>query len=273
MDYCRPKTLGKAAGELARPGLRLLAGGTDLLPRLGRELAWPAGLVDLKAIPELRGIERRGGLLRIGAATPLVDLLESSELAAFPALLEACRLFAARAIRNRATLGGNLVNASPAADCVPPLMVHEAVCVTNRRRVPIADFPRGPGETILERGEILTAFELPLPPEGSRSFFVKLAPREAMAIAGVNFAGLIVEREGKVALARIALGAVAPTAIRAKDAESYLEGKALTGEIAVEAASLSAQAASPIDDIRATADYRRLMIERLLNWELDKILV
>ena len=271
MDYCRPKSLGEATRALGVPGARVLSGGTDLLARIGRGEAWPTGLVDLKALSELRGIERQEGLLRIGASTPIADIIESSLLGPFPALREACRLFAARAIRNRASLGGNLVNASPAADSVPPLMVHETVCVTDRRRIPIADFVLGPGETVLEAGEILLSFELPLPPEGARAFFVKLAPREAMAISVINFAGLIIERDGKVALARIALGALAPRVVRAKAAESYLEGNELTREIASIAAKLSTEAASPIDDIRATADYRSRMLVRLLEWELFKL--
>ncbi len=271
LDYRRPKNLGEAAEALAASGARGLAGGTDLLLRLGRDEAWPPGLVDLKALPELQGVERRGGLLRIGAATPLTEIRESAELRAFPALAEAIDRFAARAIRNRATLGGNLANASPAADTVPPLVIHEAVCLTDRRRVPVAELATGPGETILEDGEIIVAVEIPLPPDDARSFFVKLAPRDAMAIAVVNLAALIVVREGRVALARLALGSVAPTVIRARGAEGRLEGSGFDAEAIAEAARLAAEEASPIDDIRATADYRRLMIERLLNWELGKL--
>ncbi len=271
MDYRRPKNLGEAAEALAVSGARGLAGGTDLLLRLGRDEAWPPGLVDLKALPELQGIEGKDGILRLGAATPLSELHESPELRPFPALLRAIEHFAARAIRNRATLGGNLANASPAADTVPPLVVHEAVCVTDRRRLPVAELASGPGETVLEPGEIIVSIELPEPPTDALSFFVKLAPREAMAIAVVNLAALIVEREGRVALARIAMGSVAPTVIRVRDAEGCLEGRVLDDETIAEAADLAAEEASPIDDIRATADYRREMIRRLLNWELGKL--
>ncbi len=271
MDYSRPKNLGEASKALAVSGALGLAGGTDLLVRLGRDEAWPTGLVDLKAVPEMRGIQSQNGLLRIGAATPLSEVLESGAIEHFPALGSALRSFAARAIRNRATLGGNLANASPAADTIPPLIVHEAVCVTQHRRIAVADLAQGPGKTLLKSGEIIVSVEIPKPPEDARSFFVKLAPREAMAIAVVNLAGLIVQRDDKVVLARLALGSVAPTVIRAKKAEALLEGFPLTEETIRQASLAAAEDASPIDDIRAPAEYRSRMILRLLNWELRKL--
>jgi len=271
MEYVRPATLDEAIEALASPGARGLAGGTDMLVRLGRGEPWPAGLVDLKGLPELRGISPRDGLLRLGAATTITELLESPQLDAFPALHRACRLFAARSVRNRATIGGNLVNASPAADCVPALMIHETVCVTDRRRIPVSDFFRGPGETLLERGEILVALELPLPPEGGKEFFVKLAPRDTMAIAVASLAGFVLQRKGQVVQARFALGAVAPTPIRAHAAEMALGGGPLTIASARDAARLAAEAADPIDDLRATASYRRRMVRRLMEWELGKL--
>ncbi|MBC8367794.1 xanthine dehydrogenase family protein subunit M [bacterium] len=270
MNYSRPKTLGEAARALAVSGAIGLAGGTDLLVHLGRDEAWPPGLVDLKEIPELHGIRSQDGIIRIGAATPLSQILESPAIEDFPALGQALRSFAGRAIRNRATLGGNLANASPAADTLPPLMIHEAVCLTQHRRIAVADLAVAPGETMLRPGEIIVSVEIPLPPKDAQSFFVKLAPREAMAIAVVNLAGLIVQSDGEVVLARIALGSVAPTVIRAKEAEEILEGHTLTKDAISQASLAAAEAASPIDDIRATADYRRRMIARLLNWELGR---
>ncbi len=270
MNYSRPKNLGEAARALAVSGAIGLAGGTDLLVRLGRDKAWPTVLVDLKAIPELYGIQLHGGLLRIGATTPLSEIMESPSIDQFPALRKSLLSFAARAIRNRATLGGNLANGSPAADTIPPLMIHEAVCVTQHRNIPVAELAQEPGKTVLKPGEIIVSVEIPLPPNDAQSFFVKLAPREAMAIAVVNVAGLIVQREGEVVLARIALGSVAPTVIRARNAEKVLEAGALTPDAIKEACFTAAAAATPIDDIRATADYRRRMIVSLLGWELAK---
>jgi len=271
MKYFRPASLEEACRILAEPGAQGLAGGTDLMVGLGRSFPWPETIVDLKTLPDLYGIERRGGVLRIGACATLAQMAAHAEIAKLPSIGEACRSFAARQIRNRATLGGNLVNASPAADLVPPLMTLEAVCVTDRRRIPLESFSTGPGSTILEPGEILLAVELPIPPEGSHAFFVKLAPRDLMAIAIVNLAGLLVLRDGKVALARIALGSVAPTVIRAKRSEAVLENHPLDERRIAEIALMAAEEAMPIDDIRASAKYRRLMVERILAWELSKL--
>jgi CO/xanthine dehydrogenase FAD-binding subunit len=272
LDYSRPKNIGEASKALAVSGALGLAGGTDLLVRLGRDEAWPPGLVDLKAVPEMQGIQSQNGLLRIGAATPLSEILESKAIEHFPALDSSLRSFAARSIRNRATLGGNIANASPAADTLPPLMVHEAVCVTQHRRIAVADLFLGPRKTVLKPGEIIVSVEIPQPPDDAQSFFVKLAPREAMAIAVVNLAGLIVQRDNKVILARLALGSVAPTVIRAKEAEALLEGSPLTDDAIKQASLAASEAASPIDDIRATADYRRRMVLSLLDWELRKLI-
>lgn len=271
MNYHRPANLDEARRALAEPGARALAGGTDLMVGMGHAAPWPAALVDLKSLPELQGLERNNGVLRIGAATTLSELRESPHVESFPALAKACRHFAARQIRNRATLGGNIVNASPAADLVPPLIAHEAVCVSDHRRIPLVEFTTGPGRTVLEPGEILVAVEIPIPPKDGRAFFVKHAPREAMAIAVVNLAGFFVLREGRVALARIALGSVAPTVIRARRCEVLLEGEPLGDSVIAEAVRAAVEEAAPIDDIRATARYRNLMIARLLRWELSNL--
>lgn len=271
MDYLRPATLEDALAALTSPGARALAGGSDLLVRCGRDEPWPEHLVDLKGLAELRGIEEIDGILRIGALATVAELLESRVLEAWPALEQACLRFAGRQIRNRATLGGNLANASPAADSIAPLMIHEAVCVSDRRRIPIAEFFLGPGRTVLEAGELLLQIEIPREPEGTRSFYVKLAPREAMAISVVGVAGLLILREGKVALARLALASVAPTVIRARRAETFLEGGILDKDRIREAARLAAEASHPIDDIRASAAYRRRMVERLTAWELSRL--
>jgi len=271
LKYLRPRNLQEALRALRESGAIPLAGGTDLMVHLGRDREWPGSLVDLKGLPELRGLERRDGLLRIGAACTLAELAESPLLNGLPALRQTTAHFAGRQIRNRATVGGNLVNASPASDLAPVLLVHEALCVTDRRRIPLEGFATGPGSTRLDPGEVLVCVEIPLPPEGSREFFVKLAPREAMAIAVVNLAALLVMREGRCALARVALGSVAPTVMRAGGCESALQGSALDAESLALAARRAAEECAPIDDIRAGADYRRLMVERLLAWELGRI--
>ncbi|MDP6419449.1 MAG: xanthine dehydrogenase family protein subunit M [Candidatus Krumholzibacteria bacterium] len=264
MKYLCPRTLADAESALAREDALALAGGSDLLVHLGCDRDWPGTLVDLKNLKELQGVESEGGLLRLGAALTVSELADSREIHSFPALKEACRSFAGRQICNRATLGGNLVNASPAADLVPPLITHEAQLVTTRRRMPVEELAVGPGETCLEAGEILLSVELPWPPDESRDFFFKLAPRDAMSISVVSVAGLLLFRDKEVLAARLALGSVAATVIRAKEAERALEGKCLSPDGIRKAASLAAAASSPIDDLRGSASYRREMVERIL---------
>ena len=270
MRYDRPQTIADAAAALAAGDARALAGGTDLLVRLGREQGWPAGLVDLKSLPELQGIEVRKDVLRVGAAAPLADLHAHPALAAWPALAESLRVFAARAIRERATLGGNLANASPAADTVPPLIVYGARAVTTRRELPVEEVATGPGRTQLEAGEIITAVEIPRPPVGAVSVFHKLAFRDAMAIAVVNVAAQLVLEGRVVREARIALGAVAPTVIRAHAAEAALIGKPLDDARIAACAAAAAADCAPIDDLRGTAAYRRTMVERILVYRLGR---
>ncbi len=271
MRYLRPTRLADAIAALGETGGRALAGGTDLLVHTGREEPWPAGLVDLKALPELRELGRDGDVLRIGAGLPLSELIAAPELAPFPILLESMRVFAARQIRERATLGGNLANASPAADTLPPLICHDARCITDRRVIPVEELATGPGETRLEADELILAVELPLPRPASRGFFHKLAPREAMAISRVTVCAWLESRGGDVGEVRIALGAVAPTVIRARNAERELRDGALDPQRIAVAAAAAAAECRPIDDLRASADYRRSMVERLLDYELNRL--
>ena len=296
MRYLKPRSVDEASEALAG-GARALAGSTDLMVRLGRMEDWPAALVDLKGIAALGGIrplapgeegapgdediapaasgarddgDGAGGL-RLGALVTLAELKAAPALHAWPALAGACRVFAARQIRNRATLGGNLANASPAADTVPVLAAYGARCVTNRRALPVAELATGPKRTSLAPGELITALELPAPPAGARSFFFKLAPREAMSIAVVSVAGCL-EMDGPVVRrARLVLGSVAPTIVRAREAEAVLAGRRLAPETARAAAAAAAEAARPIDDLRARASYRKTMVARIVAYELSRL--
>jgi len=274
MQYSRPARLADALAALAAAGgaARPLAGGTDLLVRFGREAPWPAALVDLKALPELHVFIDTPAGIRVGAAVPLADLYAAPALGAWPALAEALRLFAARAIRERATLGGNLANASPAADTLPPLIAYGARCVTDRRTLAVEDLMLGPGRTALAPGELIVAVEIPRPAPGAASFFHKLAFRDAMAIAVVSVAASLEIAGGEVKRARIALGAVAPTVLRARAAEIALVGWPFTREAIAAAAAAAAAECAPIDDLRATAAYRRTMVERLLAYHLGRLL-
>ena len=268
MLYSKPEDLLSALAALAA-GAKPLAGGTDLMVGLGGERPWPGALVDLKALPELHVLEHDGTGLRIGAGVPLAELLAGDTLADFPALRSAIETFAARQIRERATLGGNIANASPAADTLPPLIAYGAVCRTDRRELAAEAVCTGPGSTCLEPGELLLEITVPGPPAGAISFYHKLAPRDAMAIAIVGVAGCLEFKGGVVTSARIALGAVAPVVLRARNAEAKLVGRALDRASVSAAAAAAMAECSPIDDLRASATYRRRMVGRIVEYQLS----
>jgi carbon-monoxide dehydrogenase medium subunit len=249
---------------------RVIAGGTDLILRMRDEVLTPSLLIDLRRI-SLDGIVRCDDELRLGAFVSLSQLLESDDMAHyFPALPAACREFAGPPIRNRATLGGNIVNASPAADMVPPLIAYDASIVLSSsdgdRVLPLLEFFVGPGQSIIERDEILTEIRLPLMPPSSAATFIKLGQRRSMAISQVNMTTrLSVEESGVVSEARIVLGAVAPVPMRAVAAEQAISGKALSEELLCAAAQKAREEITPISDVRASHSYRMEMTEVLVR--------
>lgn len=276
-DVLRPRTLEEALRWLDEvPGSRALAGGTDLLVQLrdGRRRA--DTVVDLGPLG-LVGIDEAGGGVEIGALTPMDTLARDERIATdWPALAQAAGLVGAWPIQCRATLGGNLANASPAADTAPPLLVADAAvhlaARRGRRIVPLRDFFRGPGQTVLEPGEVVLAVRLPRRPvsEGARVFerFVKVGPRREQIISVVSVAIRLVVADGDIREAAVALGAVAPTPVRAARVEAYLAGQRCSAAVRQRAAALLQEDISPIDDVRAPAAYRRLaaavVLDRLL---------
>ena len=254
----------------AHPDAAILAGGTDLVvgARSGKR-SLPDAILAIHRVAELRGIEPlRRDAVSIGALTSHADI-ESSEAIRrdWTALSDASALVGSPATRHLGTIGGNVCNASPAMEAGSPLLVFDArVELASKRRkrtLPFAEFVTGPGRTASEPGELLTAIVLPplkrKPPAGSA--YLRLEYRQAMEIAVVGAAALIgVDKKGRCRLARIALTAVAPTCIRAEEAEKMLEGERITDELVAQASRAAALAARPIDDVRATADYRREMV-------------
>jgi len=274
--YHRPTSLG-AALELAaeNPDARFIAGGTDLLVKLRRRVhASPAALISLRRIDELTRVEV-GECLRIGAAVPLADLAVNQHVRErLPALTDALATFGSRQIRNVATLGGNLGNASPGADAAPPLLVHEArlelQSTSGVREIPLAEFFRGPGETALGPGEILTAVLVDPPGEGAASAFLRKS-RVSMDLAIASVAVLL-ERDGaRCTKARVAAGAVAPTPLRLEAAEAALEGTALDEAACAAAVASVDTAIAPISDVRAEEWYRRHVTAVLLKRALMKL--
>lgn len=279
-EYFAPQSFKDAASLLLRYGskAKLLAGGTDLCLRLERRVVDPGVVVDLKKIPALRGIKTNRQGLTIGAVT-LMDQIASSSLvkSRYAIIAEAAAVVGSIQTRNRATLGGNLCNASPAADTAPALIALSAcarIASSRRQReVPLEEFFIGPGKTCLQPNELLKEIFIPTPAKKSGSSFQRCT-RTAMDIALVNcavFLSLAPKREiiGDI---RIALGAVAPTPVRAGPAEAFLKDKIADEEAIEKAAGLAAASVSPIDDVRSSASYRREMVRVLTRRALQEAL-
>lgn len=264
----QPTSIGEAVQLLAAEGgaARLLAGGTDLLVDMKLGTVRPPTIVNLKRIRGLDRIEPVDGGTRIGALARICAI-ESSELIRerYPALWQASRSLGTRPIRNLATIGGNLGRSSPASDMAPPLIVHGARIQVEgpagTRSVPVEDFYLRPGVSCLATGEIVTSVLLPDPSPGTGSAFRKLGKRGGgwdIALVGVS-AGILLGGAGEVADARIALSSVAPTPLRAREAEAWLRGRPPSEENLAEAAHLAAEETRPITDVRASASYRRTL--------------
>lgn len=254
------------------PDARLLAGGTDLLVRLRREPS-TATLISLERVAGLRAIEttRDDGALAIGATTRIAELADSSVLAdRAPLLQRAAQAFGAPAIRNMATLGGNLCTASPAGDCLPPLYALgaqvELISAAGCRRLPIADFILAPGRTVLARGEVVTRVLLPAREPFAWQSYEKIGRRRSLAISVVSFAGLLRLADAqRVAEVHLAWGAVGPTVVSAPEIADGMVGRTLDPAL-IDAAVENARAVvQPIDDLRAGAGYRRALVGNLLR--------
>ncbi len=275
-DYLRPTSIEEALRLGAEPGARFIAGGTDLMVRL-KEGAEQAGtLVSLRSVPGLSGVEESAdGALRIGAATPLAEIEGSALLAGrYPALARACSTVGSVQIRGVATLGGNLCNASPTADTLPALLVYgaevEVEGAQGARRVALDEFVTGPGETVLGASELVVALRLAAPPPGRRSLFEKFG-RTALDLALVNLALALELEEGIVRRPLLAAGAVAPTPLRLRAVEEAIDGRLLDDALLDEAAGLARREVTPIDDLRASADYRRHLTAVLVRRGLEQL--
>jgi len=252
----------------------IIAGGTDLLVRMRTGALEPDLLVDLRLL-ELDRIEEQKNLVSIGAYATHTDVLRSKILAKnFPVLVEAAREIAGPPIRNRGTLGGNLVNASPAADLATPLLIYnaEAVIVNKdgERLVPLEVFFKGPGETDLKPGEILKEIRIPKPISHTGAAFSKLGKRKAMAIAVVSVAArMTIDGGGRINQARVALGSVSPVPMRAYETEQFLVGKAPSKDLFSKAGEIARSESSPITDLRSTFEYREKMVSVLTRRTLE----
>ena len=259
--FAAPQSVDEAVKLLGADGAKPLSGGTDLIVQLRSGRNRPNAIVDLKKIPGLIGIEKTADGFTIGAATPGIALGENKALvAAYPGVVEGCELIGSTQVQGRASLAGNLCNASPAADSVPAMAACGTIAVVagpnGTREMPVADVPKSPGRTSLAAGEFITAFKLPTPAAHSSDAYLRFIPRTEMDIAVVG-AGVNITREsatGKITKASVWLGAVAPTIVEV-DA-SCLVGTMLDDDALAKLDAAAQAVCNPIDDKRGTVEYR-----------------
>ncbi len=270
--YVAPKSLAEAYTVLANgKSSQFLAGGTDVIVQLREGRRHCDQVIDLKHIPDLMGMRwLPGGTLEIGAAKPLAEIYEDAEVASrLPGLVDAASLIGGIQVQSRASLGGNLCNASPAADSSPALMVLGARLVigsaSGTRELPVEQFFTGPGRNALASGEILLAVQVPPPGPHAASFYLRFIPRNEMDIA-VASAGAFLRLDAagaRIEAARIALGAVGPTPLMSAGAAAALAGQAPTREVFERAGAAAAETSTPITDMRGSAAQRRHLVSVL----------
>jgi aerobic carbon-monoxide dehydrogenase medium subunit len=269
-DFYQPATLREASRLVKEngPGGRFLAGGTDLVIAMKEKGLVPKYIVDLKHVPGLSGLrEHSDGSITLGALTTMYEI-ETSPLIKkkFHFLAQSAAEVGSIQIRNRATIGGNMSNATPSADTAPALIALNASAkisgAAGERSISLEEFFKGPGQTVMSADEILT--EISIPKTGPRLVgeYIKFSPREMMDLAyvGVAVAYNLGEQDKKCEGVRIVLGAVAPTPVRARRAEAALEGQILSEALAEKAGQIAAEESKPISDVRSSADYRRAMV-------------
>lgn len=283
--YIDAKTVSEAVSLLDEKGrtARLLAGGTDLIVQVRearRDVDW---MIDIKSIPEVNVLDYNADTgLTLGAAVECYKIYAVDEICdAYPGLVDATKIIGGTAIQGRAGVGGNLCNASPAADCIPPLIVLNASCViagpNGERELPVEQFCTGPGQTALGNGEMLVSLKIPAPASNSSSFYLRFIPRNEMdiAVVGAGASVTLDDAKQKIVSARIALGAVAPTPLFAEEASALLAGREVSDAAINEAAQAAQAIARPISDMRGTAEQRTHLVgvltRRALNRAIQRI--
>lgn len=264
MRYLAARTAREAAEALAAADgvTRVLAGGTDVLVQMKAGLVEPDLVVDIKKIPGIGTITAEAGGFRIGAAVPNAVLGEHPGVRAlWPGVVEGANLIGSTQVQGRCTMAGNLCNASPAADAVPGLVAANAVAriagPEGERDCPVAEIPAGPGRTTLAKGEVITSILLPARPARASDAYLRFIPRTEMDIAVASAAvSLELDAGGRVAAARVALGAVAPTVVLAGEAARILTGTTLDDDTLARMAGTCERVCKPIDDKRGTVEFR-----------------
>jgi carbon-monoxide dehydrogenase medium subunit len=284
-EYINAQTVSEVVALLDEKGdqARILAGGTDLIvqAREGkRTLDW---MIDIKSIPEVNILDydSKNGLT-LGAAVPCYQIYAVDAICdAYPGLIDATKIIGGTAIQGRAGVGGNLCNASPAADGIPPLIVLNATCIIaglkGEREIPVEDFCTGPGQTALEKGEMLVSIKIPAPQKNSSSYYLRFIPRNEMdiAVVGAGASVILDDAKQRIVSAKIALGAVAPTPLFAEEASTLLAGKEISDAVIDEAAQAAQAIARPISDMRGTVEQRTHLVgvltRRALNGAIQRV--
>ena len=266
-DYVRASSVDEVVSLLAQnvDQARILSGGTDLLVALREGRRQAKLVIDVKALPEATQVDYSvAGGLTFGASVPCHRLYDNAEIAkAYPGLMDAAHLIGGVQIQGRASIGGNLCNASPAADSIPALIAHAAVCViagpNGVRELPVEQFCVAPGRNALQAGEFLVSLKIPAVKPGFSAAYLRFIPRNEMdiAVVGAGVAVQLDESRSKFVAARVALGAVAPTPLYIPEAGAALVGKPVNATTIAEAAKIAQAAARPISDMRGTAEYRK----------------
>ena len=279
--YLAPHRLDEALQAMADGEATVLCGGTDLAPQTeSGARQYKTKLLNIRRVEGLCGIATEGGEIRIGAATTISDIRGSAALAEVaPVLVEAAEHFASEQIRNAASVGGNLCNASPAGDMSPPLLVLgaavELACwrdgAVHTRRVPLEQFFVSPGKSVKLAQELLTAVVFDRPAPGFVGRFRKSGPRPALEISTVSVALGARITDGRLNNVRVAMGSVAPTPLRARHVEAALEGQPLDAATIAAAVAGTAEDAQPIDDVRASAWYRSHLVKVFVEEVLDDV--
>ncbi|MGB1740482.1 MAG: FAD binding domain-containing protein [Pseudomonadales bacterium] len=268
LTYHAPNSIDDAIKILADASLppKVLSGGTDLIIQMQRPKAPESLVVDVKKIPGMRDAEWSEDGLTLGPAMSCAEFTKRQDIKSiFPGLVEAAYLIGSTQVQGRASLGGNLCNASPAADTIPALIANRAICViqgpSGTRLVPVEAFVTGVGKNCLEQGELLAALTLARPEPGTADAYLRFIPRTEMDIAVAGAAvSLTLDSRGVCRNARIAIGAVAPTAILVPVAEDILVGETISDEVLAGVAQAASDAASPISDRRGTVEFRRHVV-------------
>ena len=269
-EYIAPQTLREAVAILTAKGdqARAMAGGTDLIVQMRVKRHQPACVVDIKNIPELNALSygpRRG--MTIGAATPCSKIYADGDVVQrYPGIVDSASIIGGIQIQGRASLGGNLCNASPSADTTPLLIAYGASCEiagpNGRRQLPIEEFCTGPGSNALQAGELLVSIQIPPARKGTGAHYQRFIPRNEMdiAVVGVGSYVALANRGKEFKEARVALGAVGPTPIFVQEVSQLLVGKEVNDENIAAAAAAAQAAAKPISDMRGTAEYRTHLV-------------